>query len=765
MSLTKASYVLVGLLLLSGLLLLLTSCGGGGNGGGGGVDYDYGISLTPGKTSVAPGETLNLNFKYDAPATNAGVTWSLGCVQADCGSVSAAGFYTAPAKVDAQIPVGIRATSNDKPTSSYYVQIWVTGPIVVQLTPDWPIALTVGMTQQFSATVNSPDTQIIWQVNGITGGNATIGTISASGLYTAPASVPDPDTVTVSAVAHADQTASASKQVTITPPQPVVVEISPRDQTVGTGGTLQFTATVLHTNDTAVAWQVNGVAGGNATVGTISAAGLFTAPATVPDPALETIKAVSHADPTKSDSTFVTIVGSNNSKLQGPYAFVLSGPDPNGEMVGSAGSILADGNGKLTGLLDLNSTAAPNPTTVQFTGTYNVGPDNRGTMSLIMSSTVTFSFRLNASGTSAKLIQFDKSGIRAVGVMEQQTAGDFALSKFKGYYAFSAHGSTASGERTVAIGKFSADGAGNLTAASFDAKEAYEDLVTVSNVTGSATLSNTTYGRGTFTLVQSTSNLMHFAYYMVNANESLFVSTDPMTLDVPLFVGRIVLQTGAPFSNASLSGNGVLSLAGIATASGTASFEATGLWTATSSTHTLAGVLDLNVGGVVGTNQPYTASYSIDASGRGTMTSSMLAPMVFYMIAPNKAFVMQSSGDEELLGLAEPQVAGPFANTTFSGDYSIGPICMPLPGADISQGSLVADGSGNFTAIESVNGVTLSTQTFEGTYSVAGNGRTVLTIISPEMFHYVAYAVSSTRFVGMSIEPGDSAALLTALDQ
>jgi len=56
---------------------------------------------------------------------------------------------------------------------------------------------------------------VTWQVNGVTGGNATVGTISSSGLYTAPGVVPNPATVTVTAVSQADATKSAAAQVTI----------------------------------------------------------------------------------------------------------------------------------------------------------------------------------------------------------------------------------------------------------------------------------------------------------------------------------------------------------------------------------------------------------------------------------------------------------------------------------------------------------------------------------------------------------------------
>ena len=168
--------------------------------------------------------------------------------------------------------------------------------------------VAVGGAQQFTATVeNTSATTVAWQVNAMTGGNATIGTISSSGLYTAPGAVPSSAAVTVTAVSQADATKSASAQVTVTAAAPVSVTISPASATVAAGGTQQFTATVENASNTAVTWQVNGVTGGNATAGTISSSGLYTAPGAVPSPAAVTITAVSQADATKSASAQVTI--------------------------------------------------------------------------------------------------------------------------------------------------------------------------------------------------------------------------------------------------------------------------------------------------------------------------------------------------------------------------------------------------------------------------------------------------------------------------
>lgn len=87
----------------------------------------------------------------------------------------------------------------------------------------------------------------------------------------------------------------------------VTVSVSPASANIQVGGSQTFTAAVTDASDTSVTWRVNDVAGGNATVGTISSGGVYTAPASVPSPATVTITAVSSADATRSASAQVTI--------------------------------------------------------------------------------------------------------------------------------------------------------------------------------------------------------------------------------------------------------------------------------------------------------------------------------------------------------------------------------------------------------------------------------------------------------------------------
>jgi sec-independent protein translocase protein TatA len=83
-----------------------------------------------------------------------------------------------------------------------------------------PATATVAVngTHQFSATASGTGNGAVrWAVNGVTGGNSVVGSISDSGLYAAPGAVPSPNRVTVSATSLADASAAAAAEVTITP--------------------------------------------------------------------------------------------------------------------------------------------------------------------------------------------------------------------------------------------------------------------------------------------------------------------------------------------------------------------------------------------------------------------------------------------------------------------------------------------------------------------------------------------------------------------
>ena len=63
--------------------------------------------------------------------------------------------------------------------------------------------------------MGASNTTVTWQVNGVTGGNSTVGTITAAGVYRAPARPPAPSTLQVSALLQENTAKIASATVTI----------------------------------------------------------------------------------------------------------------------------------------------------------------------------------------------------------------------------------------------------------------------------------------------------------------------------------------------------------------------------------------------------------------------------------------------------------------------------------------------------------------------------------------------------------------------
>lgn len=172
--------------------------------------------------------------------------------------------------------------------------------VSVTVTPS-SATVQINKTQQFQATVNNSSNQVVtWSINGA-------GAITSGGLYTAPSSVPS-GAVTIIATSTTVPPANGTATVTVVnPPPPVSVTISPTSATVRVNRTRTFTATVQNATDTSVKWAVNGIIGGNATVGTISSLGTYKAPSSVPAGGTVNVSAISNADPTQSATAVVVI--------------------------------------------------------------------------------------------------------------------------------------------------------------------------------------------------------------------------------------------------------------------------------------------------------------------------------------------------------------------------------------------------------------------------------------------------------------------------
>ena len=113
--------------------------------------------------------------------------------------------------------VGVIALATEIPTHA----------VAIVVTPG-TVKLRVSSQQAFTATVwQTTNKSVVWKVNGIVGGNPTVGTITQAGLYSAPPAVPATNPVTVSATTAADADVSESVVVTILQPLPTIASLTP----------------------------------------------------------------------------------------------------------------------------------------------------------------------------------------------------------------------------------------------------------------------------------------------------------------------------------------------------------------------------------------------------------------------------------------------------------------------------------------------------------------------------------------------------------
>jgi hypothetical protein len=206
-------------------------------------------------------------------------------------------------------------------------------PVLSTISPTTAVAGSGQLTLAVTGSNFVPDSTVNWNGQALAttyvDTNDLTAVIPASDLATGgifPVTVNSPDSP-----------GGTSAPISFTVSQ-VTVTVSPTSVAIPTGGSQQFTATVAGTSNTAVNWSVNGIAGGNAVVGTISAGGIYAAPATIPTPASVTIAATSQADLKTSASAAVMVIDGNYSyisfNLPNPYSDI-TGINDSGEVVGT----------------------------------------------------------------------------------------------------------------------------------------------------------------------------------------------------------------------------------------------------------------------------------------------------------------------------------------------------------------------------------------------------------------------------------------------
>jgi hypothetical protein len=200
------------------------------------------VSVSPDVASVAANGSQSVTASVQNDSSNQGVTWVLtgdgtsesshGCSGATCGTLTNVGLfsvtYQAPATVPSPATVTLTAYSKASNTSSSSANLVITsGGLNVWISPTGATVSTDQSQQLVAVVSGNSNTAVTWQVNGVTGGNSTVGTISASGLYRAPAAVPSSGTVTVTAVSEADTAISASITAAVISPYASIAATPP----------------------------------------------------------------------------------------------------------------------------------------------------------------------------------------------------------------------------------------------------------------------------------------------------------------------------------------------------------------------------------------------------------------------------------------------------------------------------------------------------------------------------------------------------------
>jgi hypothetical protein len=202
-------------------------------------------------------------------------------------------------------------------------------------------------------------------------------------------------------------------------PPTLTVVVSPKTQTLVVSTQQQFAATVKGTSSQNVEWSIAGTGCTPTTdCGTITASGLFTAPASVPNPPEITITATAKANTKDSGAAVVTVTSASatNATLSGRYTFLVEGDDAQGPL-SMGGSFVADGAGHLhSGELRVCRDEAQCADQV-FAGTTSASTKDTGSFEVDVFPRTTFSYA--AAGASG-VLKLEISGtrrMRAEGIM------------------------------------------------------------------------------------------------------------------------------------------------------------------------------------------------------------------------------------------------------------------------------------------------------------------------------------------------------------
>ncbi len=398
-------------------------------------------------------------------------------------------------------------------------------------------------------------------------------------------------------------------------------------------------------------------------------------------------------------------------ELHGVYTFSLNRFNlVTNERFTSIGSFNADGLGNIrNGVMDSNGPTYPTEAQDTFTGTYTVGSDGRGRMSIAIPPTSvggttqnnSFCFALDSftkTGQSVRgtIIEDDPSNQTASGAIYLQTANPTPLS-VKGTWAFGMAGRKINPAlnlpdfRHTAVGFLTLNGISTVTGKvdqnkdGVDAAGNFLNLYTAATgLTGTYTLPKPTVGtptgRGTFHLSSGGSGSgSNFVFYPAGTSYMVLLQIDDanptnVVAYAPVLSGGAFRRANSTFSNIFLTGSSVdsqyfLADAQTPTESTAFAIDVT-VWNG-KGTFTSTG--DSSSKGVATTTSG-SGTYTVDATGRfAVMVNGHCAPCG-YLSGVNAGFALYDSTDQVLMRLQQQivPIGGNFTLAGFTGGYSAG---------------------------------------------------------------------------------------------
>ena len=474
--------------------------------------------------------------------------------------------------------------------------------------------------------------------------------------------------------------------------------------------------------------------------------------------------------------------GFSNATLNGAYVFHVNGRDTFAKVApgayGIIGVLNADGNGNITDGEQLYSDQ-PYSKLDSITGTYSIGNDGRGTITLNtqdshigVNGVETFSVAL-LSGVHGLMAQFDSSATSSGALDLQNTQASKAI--LANGYAFVTSGVDVNDPRGAMGfgGVFNVDSPGNISGGGSVA-----DVNDNGTVMTAATLSGTVaapdpFGKVVINLTINSTNFATLIGFILDATHVRLIENDTTfgtTTGVAYAQGN---STGTFTSNSAFNGTFVYGTEGYGTQGGTPLLPTVygGLFTADGSGNIANGYTDQNEFGSV-IDDTLTGTYAVDTSGTGRVTSSTFygssgagPTLNFYLTGaadvPALTLQMDASPFIETAGNVYSQASGPFTASSFQGPYSSEFTAFPAAGGeDDGSGEISSDGVSSLSGTVDVNYnfSPVSGQALSGSYAVNSDGRFTGNLTAGTVFSSDAeafYIISSTQglFVETDAQP------------